>query len=1128
MSVASFPPDQQAREAIVAETRRNVAVIAGAGTGKTKTIIERAVALLAPAGTAAPMPIQRMALLTFTRRAAGELRFRIREELLRALEREARRDGARAQRLRDALANLDAAFIGTIHGFADRLLRLRPVEAALSPAYTLIEDTAELVHETFVRLRRAADAGTLAAELGPMAAGLDPALLGNAAETLRRAARAGMQMQRAEAPFGPAPSFEGLLARMIETRDVVVDLPAVPDPGLADARVAVQLLGRNVEAMRGRAFGHRRLRRIFRALRRLERTDDPADAARVVQEALAGRPLYKSHDFDNDAFAWAIYKQLFPSRPSPGSLGSKLRGPHRWLAAQLVRLFPVARAMYECVKAEHEVVDYVDLLIKLRDLLRDDVSVRRFYQGLFDHIFVDEFQDTDPLQSEIVFFLCEDASGPAAARWDAVDLAPGRLTIVGDPKQSIYRFRRADIITYGRALERLGAGGALSARLETNFRSRPELIRFFNEQLAKVLGQDDGPAFDPRTGRANYEALRAGGTPASGGAAVHLLPYADAAGSGLVAATGRPIEAQMLARYIRWLHASRLRVRDPDSGCERPIEFGDIAVLARATTNLPLLLRELDVLGIPYAARGGVLLLDHPLVRRYLLGLRALADRDDGVAQAALLCPPFFALDLADIVADRAGTVAGAAMCRARVEEAQAIVTDLRLRRHRQSAGATARDLIERTALARTVISGDNGAQTLAALYEVAAELDRRAALEQLDFDAVTEHVREWAAAPVFLDAPEPLHASAVRVLTIHGAKGLEFPVVVLWDGFQVFSDTAGAGVWEVDRDGLSWVLSVGAVAVEQPPGAHLLDREKQLAEQERRRMYYVAATRARDLLAVPLPLTKGKARRYATHELAWEVDPTLVERFETFVPGQLPLWSRFDTPTRRRRLVADADLQGRLERARQGFEAALRNAAQQVARPMAVTQYVAHAETREEAADEVERVAKVAASRFGSGFGITVHRALELVLSGAISDSRRAVALAVEESGLADHVAEAEADVERSLAALRAVGAGGNDAFWTVRTEYPLAVAWENGTLLSGFIDLLVLSPDSVTVLDYKTDAPRSGALAAAYPRYAEQLRIYVEMLRRAEVIGTRRVRAGLLLTASGEIRWDEERLQP
>src|SRR5262245_25257687 len=520
------PPDQAARDAIIAERERNVVVIAGAGTGKTKTIIDRAVALLAPQAAAElPIDIRRMALITFTRRAAGELRFRIREHLLRELEESARTDATRTDRLRSALANLDAAFIGTIHGFADRLLRLRPVEAQLSPAYTLVEDNAELVRETFWRLRRAAEAGTLHAALGAFGTTLPPALIDEAAGTLRAAVRAGLQMERAENAFGQLASLEGTLARMIDTRDVDVELPPIPDPELAAACGAVQRLRDMLATMRGDGLGHRRVRRIVGALLHLHAAEEPAEAVRVVLEALRGRQLYKGRDFNDDTCGFSIYKAIYAERPIRDSLAEKLRGPHRWLATRLVRLFPLVRAMYDRVKAEHEVVDYLDLLINLRNLLRDNRAARQFYQSLFDHVFVDEFQDTDPLQCEIVFYLCEDTRHAAATtRWDSLILAPGKLTIVGDPKQSIYRFRRADITMYGRAIECLLASGALEQRLDTNFRSRPELIRFFNLQLGKALGRSDGPAFDAQTGRANYEDLSPTATMPPGGIPVHILP----------------------------------------------------------------------------------------------------------------------------------------------------------------------------------------------------------------------------------------------------------------------------------------------------------------------------------------------------------------------------------------------------------------------------------------------------------------------------------------------------------------------------------------------------------------------------------------------------------------------------
>src|SRR5262249_3323762 len=138
----------------------------------------------------------------------------------------------------------------------------------------------------------------------------------------------------------------------------------------------------------------------------------------------------------------------------------------------------------------------LDLLIKLRDLLCRDPAARRQLQSLFDHVFVDEFQDTDPLQCEIIFFLAED--GADADDWREGRVRPGSVTVVGDPKQSIYRFRRADIAMYAEAHRILREQNALVVRLATNMRSRPALIEFANRQMARLLGEPrDGETFDP-------------------------------------------------------------------------------------------------------------------------------------------------------------------------------------------------------------------------------------------------------------------------------------------------------------------------------------------------------------------------------------------------------------------------------------------------------------------------------------------------------------------------------------------------------------------------------------------------------------------------------------------------------
>ncbi|HUI26291.1 MAG TPA: 3'-5' exonuclease, partial [Candidatus Kryptonia bacterium] len=553
--------------------------------------------------------------------------------------------------------------------------------------------------------------------------------------------------------------------------------------------------------------------------------------------------------------------------------------------------------------------------------------------------------------------------------------------------------------------------------------------------------------------------------------------------------------------------------RDPDSEQLRPLRPGDIAVLACVTTNLPLLLSEFDALGIEYSARGGALFLSHPIVRQYLLGLRALADRDDGVARAALLRPPFFALDLADVLA-KSDLETDDSRARERFAAAEACVRGLRARRWQQSPGATARDLIERTALGRAVVTGRNGRQTLAALYEIAWELDRRAAVDALDYDQVTALVRAWADSPVFLDAPESLGDDAVRVLSIHQAKGLEFPVVILWDGFQTLSDRGG-GLWRVARDGTGWALSLGALAVEHPLGGQLLEREKQFGESERRRMYYVAATRARDLLVLPTPKTKSDQLAYATKALAADVAPELVRRFKPFDPSMPP--PDRSRPTLPSGVEADDDLQTQLdervaERAQQSA-----TAAQPVAVPIAVTT-LAKSDGGADEAPEAERERKSAGSRYGAEFGTVVHRALELVLSGAQAVVSAAVAVAATEAG-ADQHPEALADVERALATLRTAGLMSENG-WRLSCEHPVYDT-QPGALLIGLIDLLAISDQEVVVIDFKSDQPRDGDVAAVYPQYAEQLRLYGAALEHSNRIGSRIVRLGLLLTATGQLRW-------
>lgn len=1095
------PSDQQARTAAIHERSRNVVIDAGAGTGKTSTLVDRVLALVAPReDRAAPMRLDRIAAVTFTRRAAGELRLRLRERLLAEVAREGL-SAKRLQRLRSALGQLDGAHIGTIHSFADRLLRLHPVEARLSPAYTIAEDDEALVAATFARLLHGAEADSLAAELGGSAAAERAS---EVAMTVRDALRAGIRASSQEGPFVTRTGLDAMVEGFVRQRDVPPDDPPLPSFDRGPFDQACHELRALVAGLQGSSAGARWLRDLAETLERLATELDPIALRAILHPALHALKSPTLKDvFEDDKQAWHVWK-LFDTGKSQkvvreAPLRDDLLVPfQRWFANRLVRSFPVVVALYEQVKAEHQAVDTVDLLLKLRDLLATNKPVRAHYQSLFDHLFVDEFQDTDPLQAEVILFLCEKESVADHAR-DIV-LADGKLTLVGDPKQSIYRFRRADIAMYESVRAKVASGPHKAIRLTANFRSTPPLIEWFNDRFEALLGAPPAqgqPVFNAETGEVAYQPLSRGRTDGTT-TSIHVVPFEPDADKPSAEAY-RTLEATVLARYLRWLvEHSDVEVLDLTTRKRRRVGYADIAVLAFETTNLPLLFPELDAVGVPHAARGGTLFLQDPLHKQFLLGLRAIADREDGVAQAAFYRPPFFSIDVDDLVANTPAA-----------DAARAIMAGLRAARFTRSPGVTARDLLEHTAFGRTIALGPNGAQRLDRLRELCLVVETTAARDGLDFDGVTARLRDWAVSPIQLDAPHPVGSEAVQILTVHQAKGLEFPVVVLWDGRAGMGARAEHGPWHVQRDGRAWQLSLDGLSWEEPPGAALKETEKRYCDAERKRLIYVAATRARDLVVVPKAGTPDQ-KHVAGMLLAGGHGPLSLQ-LQTYRPAAPPVWARaIDLPLPRSLEPAD-DAEAARSFAAQWVEH-LTACSQPRFTPMAVT-VATHGEIPPDAPLALRRP-----SRFGPVFGDTVHRAIGAVLQSRSLSPTAAVARARRVTGLRDHLDEAVADVARAVTTLADLTQSGA----TMRLEYPV-VGQSGDNMLVGYIDLLIASATELIVIDFKTDLSDTSEapLAQVFPGYVEQLRSYVSMLRGAGLVEGRTARAALLFTDLGALRW-------
>ncbi|MDQ3341051.1 MAG: UvrD-helicase domain-containing protein [Myxococcota bacterium] len=1089
----SDAPDQAERDKALAAPGRTVLIDAGAGAGKTTLLVARILTLIAPLDdTAERVPLSRLAAMTFTRRAAGELRLRVRAGILTELA-NAGNSKLRTEHLLESLGSIDSSFIGTIHGFADRLLRLQPMKARLSPAYEIAEDIDVLVEETFDVLLHAVQSGTLAAELE----GVESGYVLEVERTFQEALRAGVLVRSFErAPAPPKVGLDLLVRGFIEQRDrelTWTDTQAFDRVAFdASARSFVASVSGIVDEMRGTRW---LLTLATRVSELLEEPDDLALYELVDRIKRGLKEIKKTKDFVKKSAALAAWNTFAGDE----GFGRRLMDPLvAAMARNLARTRHAVVTLYEQVKQRRECLDSIDLLLSLRNLLRDDLDARGFYQRLFDHVLVDELQDTDPLQAEIVLFLSE--ATPVAARWQDVVVGAGRLTLVGDPKQSIYRFRRADVGMYDRMRAQVARGDHANVTLSANFRSVPSLIAWSNARFTQILGIDANRQFDPDTGQVFHQP-QTSGLPASGDPPVHQLNIGFADGEARNAPEARALEGTAVAAYLSWLtERSGILIRDPDGDGLRPIRWSDIAVLALVTTNVRYLSEALDRSNIPHAMAGGVLFTTDPLHRQFVLGLRAIADRNDGVAEAALLRPPFFAVDLLDLVRDKCQ--AGDAHAK-RGAAARAWLRETRSKRFSRTPGQTARALLDETGIGRAAALGPNGEQRLRHLREVCLQLELDSAGSGLDYDGITARLRDWIEHPINLDPPRPVGAEAIQVLTVHQAKGLEFPVVVLWDGMGQWRSHESPTPWRVDRDGTGWSMKTNDVAWEEPVGGNRIEQDRLYGDAERRRLVYVAATRARDLLIIPKPTWDQPSDSYIHAALLADPNPAWVHSAEPFIEGIGASWAAPPQPFAPITDTLDIELAARWSAARDESQRS-RHAPRSVTGIAKATPMLRVGDA--ELPTKEHRPKR--ASRFGPVFGDVVHQAIGLVLTKQWP-ATRAVEATANALDLTEHREDAVKDVERAVASLvesNLVGGG-----CTTRLEYPIAVA-RDGQLVVGYIDFLSAFEANIVVIDFKTDQAVADALES-YPEYARQLRAYAEV--------TRATRAGLLFTATGELAW-------
>ncbi|HEX7282064.1 MAG TPA: UvrD-helicase domain-containing protein [Vicinamibacterales bacterium] len=834
------------RELISTELDKSMLVEAAAGTGKTTELVGRIVALLRNKRAT----IREIVAVTFSEKAAGELKLRLREDLERARTREANDAGAHAL-LEQAIIDFEEAHVSTIHGFCSELLRERPVEARVDPAFTVLTDSQaeRLFEEAFMswihEQLAAPDEGVRRSLRRPVRRRWDDEDEDGPIERLRRAARDLREWRDHDAPWS-RPSYDRIadIKRLIAQLREFAALTAKPinrgDNFAIDTRLARTVSG-DIERQR-RSVGDMVPESVY----------DSWEAALVglADNWKFARPRKGS----GSAFALGVTRQQAHDAHAHllAGLAQFRADANADIAALLHEEMQECSARYERRKQEAGALDFLDLLLKARDLVRDNAEVRKEFRERFRVILVDEFQDTDPVQADLLNLLTEAESGA---------LRPGALFIVGDPKQSIYRFRRADVGAYRRISERLKKKDALEVTLQTSFRSVPAIQHFVNAAFSLEMNGD------PAALQADYVALMAARQDVADQPAVIALPVPRPYGFRY----GRPEITQAalaasqptaIAEFVAWLLSDTCTWTVEEAGVRRRIQASDICLLFRRFVHYRdditrSYVDALEARGIPHLLVGGKTFHEREEVDAIRTALTAIEWPEDELSVYAALHGPLFAigeeelleyhsiarvfhpyripLDLPDRLAP--------------IGSALKMLRELHAARNHRPVSDTIGRLIARTRAHAGFVLWQGGEQVLANVLQI-SDLARRYDVEGgLSFRGFVDLLRDTSKRAEAPEAPilEP-GTEGVRLMTVHKAKGLEFPVVVLADiGCKLSRDDASR---YLDTDRRLCAFRMG----EWSP-RDLIEHNEQEAkrdEAEGVRLAYVAATRARDILVVP------------------------------------------------------------------------------------------------------------------------------------------------------------------------------------------------------------------------------------------------------------------------------------
>jgi ATP-dependent helicase/nuclease subunit A len=855
----------------------NVLVRAGAGSGKTEVLAQRFVALLAGdiAGRG-PLAPERIAAITFTEKATADMRRRIAQVLDQRIARED--DAARRAALVRARRTLGLARISTIHAFCARMLREYPIEVGLDPGFEVLDEyqsttflesaCRELIADAVrrhepgaMRLVGARGLYGFTHQMGAIEVVLEviaeAARLGRSHDWIR--ATADSTAEKLRACGATIPALRTKLAGLVEKLLATPRITGKAQQALDELRGEWSPLRSAIEAF--------------------EADSEPAalDVLLALDEKLPDKrnQAIKGTLSEIDEVIERLHQSYGAYRAAPATL-------------EIASLVAEIAAELERRKRDERIVTFDDLLILASCLLRNHEEIALRYRRTLAALLVDEYQDTDPIQDSVVRLLTEHRAAP-------------ELFLVGDEKQSIYRFRGADVTVFNRPRE---LNSIHSQPLRENRRSLPAIVGFVNAVSAHTMrphnGADDKPYKVKWSEKHKLHAIR----PAGDALAVELIvgPLArDDDGVKRNTHALRRVEADAIARRCARM-VRELQVIDARVGAPRAMQFGDIALLLRSFSDVAIYEEAFARAGVPSYTVKGRGFYDCKEVKDLAALLATIDEPQNPIELVAALRSPLFNLSdgcllemalhldeqraaqgrsgpLSALFNDPGEDFAWLGAEREAALGAKDALIALRKMRERASLTAIVERALELSRFEAVMLGLPHGLQRAAnvrKLMETAREFETHRFFGLGDF---VRHLRR-----LVQEAPrEPLAQIAgetenvVRLMTIHQAKGLEFPVVIVADlgrrphcDYESIVMTPGEGLLVCDTVG------AGDDRLPNPLLAAYRDAVKDQEQAETARVLYVAMTRARDRLV----LSEGASRAEWSNHMREVVGPQRIENF--------------------------------------------------------------------------------------------------------------------------------------------------------------------------------------------------------------------------------------------------------